>query len=166
MATRTTRTAEQRYRRARSIEGGDFEQYRVHPALLADGYDAARSHMSKGPFDWLFAKRGHLLVVGARLTGVGAVSPGFSHAELDALWRLSVRLSVPGMDVHALVATAEHAPTWRAKTRDFGPCRCSAVMPHDVEPTRFLRLTAPPVAGRGRRPAWEPWTPDFALDAA
>ena len=169
-ATRKQRTPDETWKRRRSLEGTGFERISVPHALGRDGYqvdDLARSHMSKGPFDWLALKPGQLVVVGARLTTVNRLTgeadrnPEFSSRELGKLWRYVTEFGVPGLEVVAVLATAEHAPTER-KDGSWGPCRCTGVAVDPEAAVRYLRLTGPP-AGRGRRGNWEPWSPDFAV---
>lgn len=162
-----------RFNKRRSDEGDDLERYAVPFVLERDGYDPesaalGRSHLSRGAFDWIGVKPGELIVVSSRLTRVGSLSPELRHAEAAALWRLVGLLTVPGLTVRAIIGTAEHAPT-RKRDGSWGPCRCQPRVPveelldADGDPlVRFLQMTAAPKAGRGTRPSWEPWTPDFA----
>jgi hypothetical protein len=156
-------------RSKRSLEGTDFELYAVPAALRNDGYEVNFSHRSHGAYDHAAWKTGEILLVAARLTGIGKTNPGFSSAELAPLWAAVVQHNAPGFTVRAILATAEHAPTWSTKFEAFGPCRCQPRVPVDelladgVPAVRYLELTGPPV-GRGQRPNWRPWTPDYGLD--
>lgn len=152
------RTPEQIFSRRRSLEGGDFERYAVAGPLEAAGHTCARSHRSRGPFDWVALAPGRVLVVAARLTRVphngaaGPANPEFSAAELAALWHIAAGLSAPGMAAVPLLATARHAAAPGTL------CRCAGAEP---DPARFLRLLGPP-NGAGRRRNWEPWEPEAA----
>lgn len=157
-------------RSKRSLEGTDLELYAVPAALRNDGYQVNFSHRSHGAYDHAAWKTGEILLVAARLTGIGKTNPGFSNAELAPLWDAVVSSSAPGFRVRAILATAVHAPTWSTRTESFGPCRCQPRIPVDelladgVPAVRYLELTGPPV-GQGRRPNWREWTPDYALGA-
>lgn len=168
----TTRTPAARYNKRRSDEGDDLERYAVPAALEPDGYELGRSHLSRGPFDWLALKTGQILVISSRLTAATRATPSLSYAEASTIWAIVERLAAPGVEVLGIVATAEHAPR-RRLDGSWAPCRCEPKVPveqllgADGEPVvRFLRMTAAPVAGQGRRPSYEPWTPDFARPAA
>lgn len=165
------------YNKKRSDEGDDLERYALPYMLERDGYGAeyaalGRSHLSRGPFDWLGVKQGQILVISSRLMRTGRSTPSLTNAEAVALWRYVDLLSAPGLEVLAVIASAEHAPT-RRRDGSWGPCRCSPRVPveelldGDGDPVvQFWRMTAAPVAGQGRRPSYEPWSPDFARPAA
>jgi hypothetical protein len=166
------RSPEVVYNKKRSDEGDDLERYALPAVLAADGYDPlARSHLSRGDFDLIGAKPGQLIVVASRLIRVGSASPSLTHTEATKLWRYVGLLTRPGLEVLALAGGAEHAPTVR-RDGTWGPCRCSKIPAEELVDAdglpftaRFWRLTGQPVAGRGRRPLWEPWSSDFARSA-